>query len=400
MGWLRSHDRNFLIHKCIGYYTRILVVGSAVLSTKAKDSSISDEFANACYYIGQELGRSKCEVIIGSNRALTADHHVMRGLRSVPGTHRVLIVRPAQAIQVDERTGDSLHADDANAESIASEMTATTGSPGQLRVTYIPVRGPWGVGRVTQLLNCDAVIAIGSGKGTEQVIRLAPELRRPIVPIPSFGGSAREAWNASLHEFSHIGGRANDYYVLAQPWKNENAKFAIGLAKLLARRNPYDDGTRRFLHHVFGWNALLIGLWSVVFSYPCTLLGSPVVCSGNRVNILVLFWIAAFIGSGLRATQRALEDPTERSRGFFVLTEAAMGLAVSFGLSLIYMAGLFLASNDTKNFSLLSDEFVNNGDFRRNAVLMSAISFTSAFLLEGSFVRLQNKLREKILDEK
>lgn len=77
--------------------------------------------------------------------------------------------------------------------------------------------------------------------------------------------------------------------------------------------------------------------------------------------------------------------------------EGAIVLSVSFGLSLLYMGGLFLAANDSTLFPLLSG---TPSDFRRTAVLMSTISFGSAFLLEGSIVKLRDSLQERVLDER
>jgi hypothetical protein len=135
---------------------------------------------------------------------------------------------------------------------------------------------------------------------------------------------------------------------------------------------------------------IFLSLWLVDrFKHASMLQRSP-------YNFL-LFWIAAFIGTGLRAAKRAADDPTERVSTSDIFIEGAVGLSVSFGLSLIYMAGLFLAADSSDLFPLLSNK---EGDFRRTAVLMSTISFASAFLLEGSLVKLQERLRERVLDER
>jgi hypothetical protein len=243
------------------------------------------------------------------------------------------------------------------------------------------------------------VIAIGGKSGTREAIELAPEMRRPVVAIPSFGGSAGEAWNSLVRDYTFLGASIGDYYSLADSWKDENAKIVVAMARKLARNNPYEDRSWKYLMFlsmaVFG----LLAAWALIFSYPCGwwIGKSMPTCSNDRPTIFFLFWIAAFIGTGLRAAKRAADDPSERVSASDIFVEGAVGLSVSFGLSLIYMAGLFLAADNSDLFPLLSNK---EGDFRRTAVLMSTISFTSAFLLEGSLVKLQERLRERVLEER
>ena len=172
---------------------------------------------------------------------------------------------------------------------------------------------------------------------------------------------------------------------LAGPWKDENAKTAVAMARRLANRNPYEDRAWKYLMYLsMGIFGLLVA-WALIFSYPCGwwMDSSIPACSNDRPTIFLLFWIAAFIGTGLRAAKRAADEQSERVSISDIFVEGAVGLSVSFGLSLIYMAGLFLAADNSDLFPLLSNK---EGDFRRTAVLMSTISFTSAFLLEGSLL--------------
>jgi hypothetical protein len=245
------------------------------------------------------------------------------------------------------------------------------------------------------------MIAIGGRGGTRGAIHLAPELRRPVVVVPSFGGSAAEAWNSLVRDYGFLGTSIGDHYSLAGRWKDENAKTVVAMAQRLARKNPYEDRTWKYFMYLSVCIFALSVLWALIFSYPCSWWASQGVpaCSNDRPTMFLLFWISAFIGTGLRAANRAADDPSQRISASEIFVEGAVGLSVSFGLALIYMAGLFLAADKSELFPLLSGS-VSEGDFRRTAVLMSTISFTSAFLLEGSLVRLQEKLRERVLDEK
>lgn len=394
---------------------RVLVVGSYVAGDEK-------EFAAACRGIGEELARAHCHVILGSTRETTADYHVMIGMRQVIGTHRITIVRPLNDIEralgeiqivaksskaakeivnhhpdTKEDKAPKGGADNSHDSLPGSEILP----PGFLNIDYIPVRGPWGVGRITQLLRADVVIAIGGNEGTMNVIQAAPELKRPVVLIPSFDGSAKEAWYRSLHDSQGMSVDKQDPFSLANRWDDMHAADVVGRAIRLAQHNPYADNVWRSYLRVSLGVLLLIVLWAFLFSYPCSswLGSSP--CSNNRPTIFLLFWLSAFIGTGLRAAKRLSDNPTEQSSTSVIFIEGAIGLSVAFGLSLLYMAGLFLTSTSTDVFPLLAEAPNNSasGEFRRTAVLMSSISFASSFLLEGSFKRLQDKLRERLLDE-
>lgn len=379
---------------------RILVVGSKPRPNrdanedgkKFPEPRDIEKFPEACVAIGQELARAKCRVILGSFRDSTADFHVLRGMRSIPGVHEVVVVRPLQ------------HAGTGSQEqprsSAAPGADEEEGQPsGELRITYVPVRGPWGVGRVTQLLRSDVAIVIGGRDGVNDIVGLAPELRRPIVAVPCFGGAAQSAWDSISRDYGQLGRRSMDFNILTRPWTPGHAKTVVDLAILLIGRNPYDDGAWKYLVRLCMAILLLISLWAVIFTYPCSKIfqASEIACSNNRPTMFLLFWLAAFIGTGLRAAKRLAEDPSEKISPEFVIIEGISGLAVAFGLSLIYLAGLFLAADETRSFPMLSE---SGGDFRRTGVLMSTISFTSAFLLEGSLSKLQEKLRERVLDER
>ena len=142
---------------------RILVVGS--------NSEQDGQFAHACYLLGQELARARCDVILGSNRYSTADHHVMRGLLSVLGIHKVILIRPFEDAHIPTKGRPFREPD---TQPFADEPKTSELPPGSLKFEYVPIRGPWGVGRVARILRSDAVIAIGGRSGTRVAIGSRP----------------------------------------------------------------------------------------------------------------------------------------------------------------------------------------------------------------------------------
>jgi len=57
---------------------KVLVVGSS------QDLDQPKEFAKACEQISKNLAAQKHEVIVESNRRVTADYHVGRGMDEIP----------------------------------------------------------------------------------------------------------------------------------------------------------------------------------------------------------------------------------------------------------------------------------------------------------------------------
>ena len=60
-----------------------------------------------------------------------------------------------------------------------------------IRVSYAGLRSR----RYSMVLSSDAVVAIGGGDATREVIDLAYIAGKPLIPIPSTGGAALECWN-------------------------------------------------------------------------------------------------------------------------------------------------------------------------------------------------------------
>lgn len=54
--------------------------------------------------------------------------------------------------------------------------------------------------RISFVRGVDALIAVGGGRGTSQELALAIEHDIPVLPVPTFGGGAREYWNAYREE--------------------------------------------------------------------------------------------------------------------------------------------------------------------------------------------------------
>jgi hypothetical protein len=94
--------------------------------------------------------------------------------------------------------------------------------------------------RVGAIASCDCVILIGGGSGTELVSQLGADLRKPVVAIPSFGGSAARVFEQLNHRYiqmPEVASRAND---LLTGWReNESAETAIDIAEVLSGHHSY-----------------------------------------------------------------------------------------------------------------------------------------------------------------
>jgi hypothetical protein len=175
---------------------KVLVVGS----THGLETDIDiGEFQSACVNLGFELARAGHELILGSNRPSTADHWIAQGAdRFAKRRTRLTIYGPD-----DRRT------------------KFDQGSYSNLELNLQRVQESWTGLRPKQVLLADVVILIGGRRGTRQAGLNALEMKKPVLPIATFGGAAEEIWievRRSLRRAPVLHRRLNELQV---SWSNE-----------------------------------------------------------------------------------------------------------------------------------------------------------------------------------
>ena len=110
---------------------------------------------------------------------------------------------------------------------------------------------------------------------------------------------------------------------------------------------------------------------------------------GKPTSVFVLLVLAAFLGSGLRATLRLLDE----SGGSFslrrVINEVTVAVLLAFGLCLVYLAGGIVL---TGSFVPLTESTPDN-DFSRVGLTVSLLGVFSGLAVEEAAAKLRDWFR-------
>lgn len=327
---------------------RILVVGSSDLKTF--DKSQRKEYLEACTQMGRALAGAGHTIVLGSrsddNNKI--DRSVVEGANAVGGDKHSVVVSAATKQQFPF-------------EKEAKDFP-------QLDFKWIEDKGPWW-GRVFQVKNAEAVVPIGGGEGTYQTGICARALERPILAIPSFGGGAEKVWKEIHSEYEHIPGLGDDPLKLQTPWDSSKADLAVRMVERLLDANTSQPARTSERVQALVAVVALLAAWLFLFCAPF---------HPRPVSFLLILSVSAVVGTAMRSLTKITSDPNAQISGAVLVTEAATGLTLSFGLMLVYLAGGLTISGD----SGFLDHLDQDAGFRRNAVVFSVLGVAGAFTME------------------
>ncbi|MFT5327379.1 MAG: hypothetical protein ACI8P0_005268 [Planctomycetaceae bacterium] len=195
---------------------RILFVGSVPdnnYNRDAKTERLRVQEHKSLFNAAADLGRAAAAhghtIMVGSDRVITIDHHVVR-----KGLFPAAVAAPKQRFFLEVyRPGDSKRPFEGIAPSNIAHFcyTRRPGFPPEARVARAKSdkrRGTplWLYAHQSAISSADVVIAAGGGDGTRQAAFVAENLSIPVLPLASFGGGAAEAHLAMKTRFvSHSG---------------------------------------------------------------------------------------------------------------------------------------------------------------------------------------------------
>jgi hypothetical protein len=320
---------------------KVLVVGSAT----GLDPEGADKLMVACRSLGDCLARNKHTIIACSSDDGTADKWVVEGADEADGPHEVILFRDEnRPVPFDGREEPFKN----------------------LRFKHRAGHGPRAVGRIHAIKESNALVVLGGSDGTVQIGLSAFAMGWPVLAIPSFGGGAKEVWRILSPYYPQAGISQSELGELDSIW---DADLTIRCLNKLAKRNPFKSSEFRSRLILLAFVLSLIGSWFGLFN------NQYAERWGRNVAVCLLLLVSAFAGTVLRfALTLQPEDAIVRMLTQ-LLTELAVGVALAFGFSLLYLAGAFVI---TGKFVVLETD----PDFSRVAAAMSMLAFGAGFAIE------------------
>jgi hypothetical protein len=337
---------------------RILVVGSTDL--KKFDKAPRKDYLEACTQLGRAIASARHTIVLGSGSDddNKIDRFIVEGANAVGGDKHSVIAYAAPKKEYPFQK---------DVEKFS-----------QLAFAWPLDQGPsWS--RVFQVKNADAVIVIGGGEGTYQTGICARALECPVLAIPSFDGGAERVWKDIHTEYDETPGLAEDAHKLQAPWDALRADLAVRMVdRLLEAKASRSTG---IWDRVLALAAVvaLMGGWLALFCAPFHPRPAP---------FLMILCVSALLGTAMRALTRIMSEPGAQISTARLVTEAATGLALSFGLMILYFSGGLTISGGADFLKQLDDD----AGFRRNAVVFSVLGLAGAFTMERAAQKISGLL--------
>jgi hypothetical protein len=195
---------------------KVLIVGSTDFNdSQPTGVPTREELLAFCDQLGHELAQREHTIVIGSTRPRTVDYHVLNGAtrfaRQSPTTpvHVKIHYREKAGITVPEVPGN-----------LSVDEFAYSDAPGDRRTDA----------RMSAIRDADVAVVIGGAHGTGLVATLAEHQNVPVVPVPTFGGTAARVYQRLQNQFT-----ASQRAELSQLHKSTDIPMLIEVAEQLVK---------------------------------------------------------------------------------------------------------------------------------------------------------------------
>lgn len=327
---------------------KVLIVGSCHSEV---DPNIRKQFEEACFEIGKELAAGGHTLIVGSSTEYTADFHVVNGAKTTNDSVSIHVIRPKD---------DEIH-------------YANTDLP------MDRYKGTWVVARIHQLLECDVALLIAGGEKTLHAGFAAYAFRKPVIPIPSFGGSAYEVWDYLENQMKSDPKLSQLLTSFEKPWNRNSAKQCVKVVNYVGKKNPFKKTRPGFAPYGILMFAIVLAVgWASLFQF----LFLP-----EFLRFMSLLAFSSLMGVTLRNSMNLLNGVSLEAHRF--AAEVTSGLLIAIGLAVLYMAGVFTV---TGQFDVL--EFDSQADFHRAGLIMSILGLFAGSQIEVGAARLAKILKD------
>lgn len=208
---------------------RILVAGSSERQyTPTPDGLGQNHFHAACQLLGGALAEHGHQIVLLSDSDFHADRFVLAGYVAAAelGKKAVPKARVSYGSQLDPENSTS-----------TSRKFNDQRSSDYVQFEDFNAEGDYPFNRVAILRDVDVFVAIGGSEGVKGLSEIAYAINVPIVPIPSFGGTAEQIYLRERRFLSEIVG-AGDIAKLTVPFMSfstEEAEIVVTAVEKLSR---------------------------------------------------------------------------------------------------------------------------------------------------------------------
>lgn len=338
---------------------KIKVIGSIYHLPENEQSGIK----NAGIELGKNLAKNNISVILGALRPQVIDFYILKGMDQIEGNHKVIIYCTDTFVhEVEPEEFKNIH------------------------FVYKRFKGPWEISHIYGIKEADVVILIGGSQNLSKTAGFSTfAMEVPVIPIPSFGGAAKDIWDIAKERYiNHKFGINNEEISqIQEKWNLKTIDSILSVSKKLTAKNPFKKAKILPQIILFVFLIILICLWIFLFQKGAKMIKE------NQYLFFILLGISSFLGTGLRTALNLGRNRNSVYEFADFLNEATTGFILSFAFALLYFASGIILTGD---FVLLE----NVKDYTRVAITLSLVGLGTAFLLDDSVNNLKAKLTKVI----
>ena len=340
---------------------KVLIVGSKRHLAPPAEAD-QKRFEDACKQMGKLFAEKGHTLIVGTDDPLDADLFFVTGANEAPGRHTILVSRPE-----DDKRDTPYGGDPKKFEN--------------LDFRYSRRRGEWTASLVQALAEADVILVIGGRAAALGAGYSAETLKKPALAIPSFGGATQKIWMDVKKYYRDCGISEHDEAALQDTWSAGTAEVAVRSAERLVSKTPFRPKGRGAAIAMAASALTLIALWVALWNRMWGL--------GYDTALYPMMCVAALAGTNLSNVLRLIRNEITQPDARTILLEAAAGVLIGFGFVLLYLVTTYVVKGDIVPLE-------KETDFRRIAITMSVLGFTSALLVQESAATLQERLLNRL----
>jgi hypothetical protein len=219
---------------------RLRIIGSIPGYDRSAPQEVSNSKHQPIINAARELGNAAAEashrVLIGSRSPWTIDPYVMQGVESFCKEHRDRVAH----IEVHRPEGDS-PSFTTNVANLHFERHAHHADPSSPH--------KWTVAHARTADVADVILAMGGSTNTRLVGHLAADRGKPVIAIPTFGGTAKELYDNVRYRLAGMHVEGTDAITLLSGWNTGSARSIIKLAEMLLATSRLPSPHNYFLSY-------------------------------------------------------------------------------------------------------------------------------------------------------
>jgi hypothetical protein len=222
---------------------KILFMGSIpTFHRRTETRELTDQeqpFARACEQLGYAAAARQHTILISDNHPSTADYHVLNGALKFIGE----APDHSAQIQVNRAEGSELVFD-----RLPSNVTVSY----QFHPEFEHVGYGTLIPNLAALDASDVMITLGGRLTVSLMGQLAADKERPVLAIPSFGGTSTEIYESLKFTYRRmLKNRYHELSLLKCPWRDGFAEKVMDLGKVLAKNKSAAASHSYFLSYVW-----------------------------------------------------------------------------------------------------------------------------------------------------